>query len=136
MNQDLKELFSRLTQGLSAEEVQLDTLQSQIAAQISMKRQELGLTQSQLAEKLAVTQTTVSKWENAESNFKLSTLVKIASNLGLKLQCPFAPNRPAVYAQSTGNILQLPRKADWHGIGTARPVYHITQYTEYHRKEA
>ena len=103
MSQDMKELFTRLTHGLSAEDVMLDTMQSQIAAEISMKRQELDMTQKQLAELMGVSQATVSKWESSDANFQLSTLVKIASRLGLQLPCQFAASRQAAYEQPRSN---------------------------------
>ena len=40
---------------------------------------------------MGVTQATVSKWESGDTNFTLSTLVHIASKLGLKMQTPFEP---------------------------------------------
>ena len=59
-------------------------------------RHEIIETQDELAAQLrkrriAVTQATVSKWESGDTNFTLSTLVHIASKLGLKMQTPFEP---------------------------------------------
>ena len=136
MSQDMKELFTRLTHGLSAEDVMLDTMQSQIAAEISMKRQELDMTQKQLAELMGVSQATVSKWESSDANFQLSTLVKIASRLGLQLQCPFAASRQAAYEQPRSNIYRLSIKNDWHGNSSLRQVYPCVNYAESKHKEA
>lgn len=105
------DLLAALSDSLTSEQLQLSILQGQIAAEISMRRQALGLSQKELAEKLGVTQSLVSRWERAESNFNLSTIVKISSALGLRLQSPVVPSPVKSYTVGTSNIIKF--TPDW-----------------------
>lgn len=114
-NDEMKALLSSLSADFSAEELQLSILQGQIAAEISMRRQTLGLSQTELAQKLQVSQGLVSRWERGETNFNLSTLVKIASALDLKVQSPVVLTPPRIYADSGSNIYQFSSSSAWSG---------------------
>ena len=83
------DLLMAIGESMSAEEMMLLSLQGMIAAEVEKKRTELQMNQKQFAQYMGVTQATVSKWESGDSNFTLSTLVHIASKLGLKMQSPF-----------------------------------------------
>lgn len=85
------DLLMAIGETMSAEEMMLLSLQGMIAAEVEMKRTELQMNQKQFAQYMGVTQATVSKWESGDTNFTLSTLVHIASKLGLKMQSPFEP---------------------------------------------
>lgn len=64
------ELLTALSDDLSAEDLRLAAIVSDLAVQLTAKRIELGLTQSEFADLLGKSQTTVSKWENADCNFQ------------------------------------------------------------------
>ena len=61
---------------------------AQVAVIIQRQRKTKGYTQKDLAQKLGVSQSMVSKWENGEENITLATLVKIASALEITLYNP------------------------------------------------
>ena len=61
-----------------------------IAVSIQQERRSQGLTQKEFANRLGVSQTMVSQWENGEKNFTVSTLVKISLALGLQLCNPLS----------------------------------------------
>lgn len=113
-DEQMKALISSLSTGISAESLQLSIIQGLIAAEISMKRQELGLNQKQLAEKIGVTQGLVSRWERGETNFNLSTLVRIASALDLKMQSPIVPAPPIAYPVGSSNIVHVSTSSHWN----------------------
>lgn len=102
---DEKILFTAVSAHLNSEELLLATLQGMIAAEISMRRQELELSQKEFSEKMHVSQGLVSRWENGDTNFTLQTLVKISSVLGLKMQSPIVPRIPKKYSYKSTNIV-------------------------------
>lgn len=108
----IKDLLSAAGSGMSAEEMMLASLQGVIAGEISMKRQELGLSQDDMAQKLGVSQGLVSRWERAETNFTLETLVRIASVLGLNVQSPIVPKAPQAYTVGSSNVIVFPVRSD------------------------
>lgn len=112
-NDDLKVLLASLSSGMSAEDLQLSVLQGLIAGEISMRRQSLHLSQTELAERLGVSQGLVSRWESGDANFNLSTLVKIASALNLRMQSPFIPMSPIAYPTGYSNIIHLNTLDSW-----------------------
>lgn len=88
---DMYTLLSELSEGLSTEELIFADIASDLAAAIASQRLSLGLTQTELAQLCGKTQATVSKWENAESNFQLKTLIELAEKLGLTLTVSLSP---------------------------------------------
>lgn len=123
-NDDMKALLSALTSGMSAEETLLSVLQGVIAGEISMRRQELGLSQKELADRLGVSQGLVSRWERGESNFSLSTLVRISSVLGLSMQSPITPAPPVPYASRKNNVVYLSNQNSWQ-FSSYKPEAHL-----------
>lgn len=83
------ELLSTLSDGFSEEDLRFADIASDLASQITARRIELGLTQKQFAEKLGKSQATVSKWETADCNFQIKTLIEISQKLELPLTISF-----------------------------------------------
>ena len=84
------DLLTALSDDLSAEDLRFAAIASDLAVQLTAKRIELGLTQSEFADLLGKSQTTVSKWENADCDFRIKTLVEIAQKLDLPLTISLA----------------------------------------------
>ena len=59
--------------------------QERIGKFIMEARHEVGLTQKELAEKIGVSDRTISKWENGEGYPEVETLIEIARNLHLSI---------------------------------------------------
>lgn len=96
MDNNILELLSTLSDGLSEEEILFADIASDLATQITERRIELNLTQSQLAEMLGKKQTTISKWENADCNFQIKTLIEISQKLDLPLTVSFREPKPKI----------------------------------------
>jgi ribosome-binding protein aMBF1 (putative translation factor) len=86
---DILTLLSSLSDEFSAEDLRFSDIASDLAAQIIERRVALGLTQKELAEKLGKSQAIVSKWENADCNFQIKTLIEISQRLNLPLTISF-----------------------------------------------
>lgn len=112
-----RDLIVSLSANIEDEEVMLLTLQGMVSAEISMKRQELKISQKEFAERMGVTQSLVSRWENGDTNYTLSTLVKICSFLGLNMQSPIVPRPAKVYPINDSNIYAFPGAA-WEAKNT------------------
>lgn len=106
-------LVCSIAPNASAEELLYDGLRGMIAAEISMKRQQLHLSQKAFAKMMNVSQGLVSRWERGETNFTLESLVKIASKLDLEMQSPFKLTPPKVPYVSAGKTVLL--DARWSG---------------------
>ena len=61
---------------------------AQIAAAIQRQRKAKGYTQQDLANRLGVSQVMISRWENGDENFTVTTLAKISAALGMELYNP------------------------------------------------
>lgn len=116
-----KALLSALSANICAEELQLCTLQGLVAGGISTRRQELHMSQKQFADAMGVSQGLVSKWESGETNFTLSTLVSIASKLGLDMQPPIVPAPPKYSSVAGGDIVQYCPNRSWYSISSKPP---------------
>lgn len=86
---DIYDLLVKLANSLSYEELMFAEIASDLAVQITARRVELGLTQAEFAEKMEKPQDTISKWENANCDFSLKTLIEIADKLHLPLTVSF-----------------------------------------------
>lgn len=58
---------------------------SQVTSAIIEERKRLGLDQKEFADKLGVSQSLVSEWENGNSNFTIKSLAEIADKLDICL---------------------------------------------------
>lgn len=58
---------------------------SHVTGTIIKERKRLGLDQKEFAEKLGVSQSLVSRWENGNSNFTIKSLAEIAAKLDMCL---------------------------------------------------
>lgn len=123
---DTEKLLSSLSADMTSEELALSTLQALTAAEISMKRQELGLSQAQLAEKMGVKQSLVSKWESGDVNYTLKTLVQIARCLDIEIQTPFVLRKtvrtyennviPLHHGAWTSGHSSVPNNSSWENF--------------------
>lgn len=86
---NMLELLSTISDGFSPEELRFADIASDLASQITARRIELGLTQKEFAEKLGKTQAAISKWENADCNFQIKTLIELSEKLDLPLTISF-----------------------------------------------
>jgi DNA-binding XRE family transcriptional regulator len=120
--ENMMSLLDAVTTDFTPEEILLSGLQGIIAGTISMRRQQLGMSQKELAKKLNVRQSLVSRWENAETNFTLETLVRIASALDLKMQPPIVPQTPQVYSVGNSNVYPHPAAFGSWASASYKPV--------------
>lgn len=106
---DFKEQEKAFLKSLSAsiddDSLTLSIFKGMIAAEISCRRIKIGLSQKEFAEKMGVSQSLVSRWENGETNFTLSTLVKIASVLKIEMQSPYVPSPAKMFTSKNNNII-------------------------------
>ena len=115
------ELISAVSEGMTAEDMMLSSLQAMIAAEITMKRHALGMSQKDLADAMGVSQTLVSKWESGETNYTLKTLVQIASKLGIGMCLPFETEHPKLYTSTQSNIVSFPGFQAWKTNSSSPP---------------
>lgn len=98
---------------LNDEELQISIMQSLVAAEISMRRQERHMSQKDFSELMGVSQGMVSKWESGECNFTLSTLVSIALKLGIETRLPFVPAPAKIYTKGGCRVTSFPAANGW-----------------------
>jgi DNA-binding transcriptional regulator YiaG len=84
------EITSWLTHDLSREELLEDAVLAEIALAIQDYRRQRNLSQAEFAKQIGVSQTMVSRWENADGNLTLASMARIASAIGAGLRCPIA----------------------------------------------
>ncbi len=63
-----------------------DKVKYDIIAQLINERAKQNLSQKELAEKIGTKQTSISRFENGNTNASLDFLIKIANSLGKKLE--------------------------------------------------
>ena len=122
---DMRTFVSSFADGLDDKAFALATLQAMIAAEISMRRQELNLSQKELAAMLGVSQGLVSRWEKGDANFTLSTLVAIASVLNLELQSPIQPTSIKHYPAGGSNIYRF-NPPGWRSASFSKDMSTVT----------
>lgn len=66
-----------------------ERLNSQVAEMLRRRREELGLTQEEMAERLHISQASVSRIEQAYDNLSLTKLDRYAKGLGSKIIVEF-----------------------------------------------
>jgi len=86
MKKTITQSTNWLTAGLSEEELLAKKTLAIIAADIQLKRIEMGLDQKQFAKLLGVSQGMISRWESGTYNFTITTLVNICEKLGLSFK--------------------------------------------------
>ena len=84
--------------------------QEKIGKYISNKRKDLKLTQEQLAEKLGVTDRSVSRWENGKSMPDLSILKSLCEVLNIKLEELFSGEDKKTGNSETINYIKYQKK--------------------------
>lgn len=94
-NTKLSDLLSALSSGMSDKDLLYAGIAADIAYAITSKRIGSGLTQKEFADRLGKSQTLISKWENADCNFTLKSLIEIAQKLDMKLDVRLTPNGSA-----------------------------------------
>ena len=126
MSQGMNDLLVGLSDSFCAEDMMLAGLEASICSEIISQRIKRNMTQKEFAEFMGVSQGLVSKWEKGECNFTLSSLVRIASNLGLRMQSPLTPSEP--HYTDSPCITLLPIK--WNTISTGSSKYRSSELKE------
>lgn len=78
---------------LSSAEKKYSYIAADVAVKIRDKRKELNMTQKDFAEYLNVSQSMVSKWESADYNFTLESLVQLFDRLDIKIDLKERPQK-------------------------------------------
>lgn len=86
MKKTITKTTNWLTAGLSEEDLIAKKTLAIIAAEIQLKRIDMGLDQKQFAKLLGVSQGLVSRWESGTYNFTITTLVNICEKLELSFK--------------------------------------------------
>ena len=126
MSQGMNDLLVGLSDSFCAEDMMLAGLEASICSEIISQRINRNMTQKEFAEFMGVSQGLVSKWEKGECNFTLSSLVRIASKLGLRMQSPLTPSEP--HYTDSPCITLLPIK--WNTISTGSSKYRSSELKE------
>lgn len=122
-------LILALGKDLSEDEFALAMMKGEIAGEIALRRVELGMNQTQFAKYMGVTQGLVSRWENGEVNFTLSTLISIASRLGIEMQPVFKPRPAPVYGRPKDNVISF-EEARYSRVNSATAPSHYRDALE------
>ena len=78
-----------------------------LGEKLKQARQAAGLTQYDLADRLGVTQATVSRMERGDSDILMSTLARIARILEVDLFVEFRPRQKPVAASVPANVSEV-----------------------------
>ena len=116
-NTKLSDLLSALSSGMSDEDLLYAGIAADIAYAITSKRIDSGLTQKEFADRLGKSQALISKWENADCNFTLKSLIEIAQKLDLKLEVRLTPNSSAAPASARDSSKVVPFPTAYYGEG-------------------
>ena len=108
----MSDLLSALSANLSDNDLLYSATAANIAYAITSKRIDSGLTQKEFADLMGKSQALISKWENADCNFTLKSLVEIAQKLDMKLDVRLTPNTPGSDApaptQNPAKVIPFP----------------------------
>ena len=126
MSQGMNDLLVGLSDSFCAEDMMLAGLEASICSEIISQRIKRNMSQKEFAEFMGVSQGLVSKSEKGECNFTLSSLVRIASKLGLRMQSPLTPSEP--HYTDSPCITLLPIK--WNTISTGSSKYRSSELKE------
>lgn len=91
MKKTITQSTNWLTAGLSEEELLAKKTLAIIAADIQLKRIEMGLDQKEFAKLLGVSQGMISRWESGTYNFTITTLINICEKLELSFKPQITP---------------------------------------------
>lgn len=80
-----------LFNGISPEDKEYNRVTVECSNMIMRARKAARMSQKQLAEIIGVTQSAVSQWESGDSNFSISTLVKVLAALDVRLSITGKP---------------------------------------------
>ena len=120
---NITDLLDMLSEGMSAEDMLFAHYASDIAVAITTNRNSLGLTQKEFAEKIGKSQTLISKWENADCNFTLKTLIEIAQALDLTLNVSFTSSKMKKSKQTSPHIIDFP--CGYTGASSSAPSWNV-----------
>ena len=81
----INDLLNLFEDSVTASEVMEARAIAQVTTSIIKERKRLGLDQKEFANKLGVSQSLVSRWENGNSNFTIKSLSEIAAKLDMCL---------------------------------------------------
>ena len=126
MSQGMNDLLVGLSDSFCAEDMMLAGLEASICSEIISQRIKRNMTQKEFAEFMGVSQGLVSKWEKGECNFTLSSLVRIASKLGLRMQSPLTPSEPHYTDSPCITLLPI----QWNTISTGSSKYRSSELKE------
>lgn len=104
---------------LSNAQISAEIIKAKIATEIISRRKELKMNQSEFADYMNVSQAMVSKWENGDCNFSISTICEICDKLTLNIDLQ-------LYKQVNYKIAEVVNS--WDGIKLG--AYGITNPTE------
>ena len=120
---NITDLLDMLSEGMSAEDMLFAHYASDIAVAITTNRNSLGLTQKEFAEKIGKSQTLISKWENADCNFTLKTLIEIAQALDLTLNVSFTSSNAKKSELTNPRIIAFP--GGYTGASSSVPSWNV-----------
>lgn len=82
-SKSIGELFSSITEGMSASEIKAAMVTSEISSIIADERIKLKMTQKEFSDFMGVSQAMISKWESGDYNFTISSISNIFDKLGM-----------------------------------------------------
>ena len=114
----MSDLLATLSSSLSTEDLLFASIASNLSVEITKQRLKLGLTQTDFAKHLSVSQAMISKWEKADYNFTIKSLINLAQKLNLDLNISLHEHTSnSIFSVSSNisdtthkNVIQFPLK--------------------------